>query len=298
VSRVLSIARVDVFTARPFAGNPAAAVLDADGLAAPEMQAIAAEMKTAGTAFVSASPRSDAHFGLRKFSPKREIGYSGHTTLGAVRALLDAGRLSGARVVFDTIQGLLPVAIEPRADSPVLWLEPPLPACSTFDRPLVDVLASLGLAPEQLGRWARPAVTPDNDLLLPVTDLALLHRLEPDFARLAQIGTQLGLRAFCLVSPETVEPTSAVHSRFFAPQFGIPEDIVTGSVHSAMAVWLHGAGRVRALDGVATFTAEQGDVLGRRGRLAVELHAEGGRPCRVRVGGRAVAVLTGSLRLS
>ena len=133
--------------------------------------------------------------------------------------------------------------------------------------------------------------------MLPVADLATLHALRPDLGRLGEIGTALGLRAFCLVSPETVEPSSGAHSRFFAPQFGIPEDIVTGSVHSSLAVWLHEAGRLRESDGIAAFTAEQGDVLGRPGRLAVEVHTSGGRASRVRVGGRAVTVLTGRLYL-
>ena len=77
-------------------------MLDADGLGEAEMQAIAARDEGAGTAFVSASPRPDADHGLRKFTPTREVAYSGHTTLGAVRTLLDAGRLSGERVVFAT----------------------------------------------------------------------------------------------------------------------------------------------------------------------------------------------------
>jgi len=297
VSRAVSVARVDVFTDRPFAGNPAAAVLDADGLGEAEMQAIAREMKAPGTAFVSASPRPDADHGLRKFTPTREVAYSGHTTLGAVRTLLDAGRLSSERVVFATTQGVLPVAIEARADGSVLWLEPPLPVCAAFDGPLADILAALGLAESRLGRWAQPAVTPDTDLLLPVANLATLHALRPDLERLGEIGTALGLRAFCLVSPETVEASSGAHSRFFAPQFGIPEDIVTGSVHSSLAVWLHEAGRLRERDGIAVFTAEQGDVLGRPGRLAVEVHTSSGRASRVRVGGRAVTVLTGRLYL-
>ena len=298
MSRALPVARVDVFTDRAFGGNPANAVLDADGLGETEMLAIARELTAAGTAFVSASPRSDADYGLRKFTPTREVAYSGHTTLGAVRSLLDAGRLQGQRVVFATARGLLPVAIETRADGgPVLWLEPPLPVCTAYEEPITDVLAALRLGDSGLARWARPAITPDTDLLLPVTDLATLHGLRPDLERLGAIGTARGLRAFCLVSPETVEPSSATHSRFFAPQFGIPEDVVTGSVHSALGVWLYEAGLLRESDGVAAFTAEQGDVLGRPGRLAVEVYLQGGRASRVRVGGRAVTVLMGQIRL-
>jgi len=297
VSRTCPVTRVDVFTDRPFTGNPAAAVLDADGLSERDMQSIAVEMQVAGTAFVSASTRPDAQFRLRKFTPTREVAYSGHTTLGAVRTLLDTARLDGDRVVFDTIQGPLPVSVDHRAECPIMWLEPPVPACAPFTSALTEILPALGLARERLGDWARPALTPDTDLLLPVADLATLHGLTPNPTRLAAIGAGMRLRAFCLVSPETVEPGSAIHSRFFAPQYGIPEDVVTGSVHSSLAMWLLDAGRLELRGDVAAFTAEQGDVLGRPGRLSVEIIARDGRPVAVRVGGRAVVVLSGCLRL-
>ena len=76
MSRVCAMARIDVFTDRPFAGNPAAAVLDADGLDEPLMQAIAREMKVAGTAFVSSPTAPGADFRLRKFTPTREVNTS------------------------------------------------------------------------------------------------------------------------------------------------------------------------------------------------------------------------------
>jgi len=302
---MLSVARVDVFADRPFAGNPAAVVLDADGLDGAEMQSIAREMRAAGTAFVSRPSSPATQFRLRKFTPTREVAYSGHTTLGAVRALADAGRIEGHRIVFETTQGRLPVGLEPAPDGALaLWLEPPLPACRSFEEPLGDILGALGLDATRVGHWALPAVTPDTDLLIPVSSLAALHGLVPDAARLAAIGTARGLRAFCLVSIETVDPGSTSHCRFFAPQFGIPEDIVTGSVHSSLGVWLFEAGRLAASDSTrpdvdaVRFTAEQGDVLGRPGRIAVELRVEGGTPTGVRVGGQATVVFKGTLRLT
>jgi hypothetical protein len=98
----------------------------------------------------------------------------------------------------------------------------------------------------------------------------------------------------CLVSRETVEKGSATHCRFFAPHFGIPEDIVTGSVHSSIGVWLLDAGLLHADGALAAFTAEQGDGLGRPGRLSVELQVRAGAVTRVRVGGSAVTVLSGN----
>src|SRR5262249_46756847 len=199
---------------------------------------------------------------------------------------------------FETVFGLLPVFVDRRANVPVLWLEPPVPTCTPFTAPVSDIATALGLPPEQPSRWAITALTPDADLILPVEDLSTLHGLAPDLARLSHAGGALGLRGVCVVAPETVEPGSAIHSRFFAPQYGIPEDIVTGSVHSSLAVWLWEAGRLGDRDGLTTMTAEQGDVLGRPGRVAIEVRVAGGRPVAVRVGGRAIVMWTGRLRLS
>jgi PhzF family phenazine biosynthesis protein len=176
-----------------------------------------------------------------------------------------------------------------------MWLEPPLPAYRAPGHDVLEVLDALGLARAGVAGWARPVVTPDDDLLLPVVDLATLRALEPDMGRLAAVRTTQRARGVLCVSRETVEPGSLSHSRFFAPHFGLPEDIVTGSAHSTLVVWLFGAGLATAEGGRAVFTAEQGDGLGRPGRLRLELTVHDGRPSRVRVGGRAVTVLSASL---
>jgi PhzF family phenazine biosynthesis protein len=260
------------------------------------MQRIAAEMLVAGTAFVSASTQAGADWRLRMFSPKREIGYSGHTALCGTHALVESGRLPGDHVTYDTPSGLLRVDVEGGASPALMWLEPPLPACRPFEGDLGETLDALGLSRAAVGGWARPVVTPDQDLLLPARDLATLRALEPDMRRLAAVRAPQQARGVCVVSRETVDPGSRSHCRFFAPHYGIPEDIVTGSVHSSLGVWLLEAGALPAADGRIVFTAEQGDGLGRPGRLQVELTAKAGRAERVRVGGRAVTVLTGTLR--
>jgi PhzF family phenazine biosynthesis protein len=297
VSGPLPILQADIFTERPFAGNPAAAVLDADRLDAAAMQRIAAEMLVPGTAFVSAAPAAGVDWRLRAFTPRREVAYSGHTTLCGAHALIESGRLPGARVTFDTPSG--PVRVDVAREegrAPLMWLEPALPACRLFEGDTVEILDALGLARAGLGGWARPAVTPDADLLLPARDLATLRALEPDMRRLGALRAAQHARGVCVVSRETVEAGSATHCRFFAPHYGLPEDIVTGSVHSSIGVWLLEAGALPAAEGPLVLAAEQGDALGRPGRLRVELTVAGGRAARVRVGGRAVTVLTGSLR--
>jgi len=297
VSAAVPIFQIDAFTDRPFAGNPAGVVLDAARLDESQMRRIAVEMNQAETAFVSPTRREGADHGLRWFTPAQEVTYCGHATVATAHALLEAGRLRASRLVFDTLGGLLPVSVEGPPGGAVIWLEPSVPRCRRFDRPLDEFLAALGLAPDGIGAWAAPSLTPEADLLLPARSLGALGALRPDMGRLAALGTAEQIRGVCVVSPETVESGSAVHSRFFAPHIGIPEDIVTGSVHSSIAVWLLQAGRLRPEEGRAAFTAEQGDFRGRPGRLSVEIRADGGQAVAVRVGGRAVTVLSGSLRV-
>jgi PhzF family phenazine biosynthesis protein len=298
VPRLVPFVQVDVFATRPFGGNPAGAVLDADEVGPEEMQSIAAETRLAGTAFVTRTTRPGHAFRLRYRSPIRELTYSGHTTLGGVHALLEAGRIGRGETVFDTPVGSLPVTVEPRSGGTVMWLAPAVEPPRPLPMPLPPLLAALGLAPDLLGSWAAPAVTRDTDMLVPVAGLAALHALRPDMDALGALASAHGLRGTCVVSRETVEPGSRSHCRFFAPHYGVPEDIVTGSVHSPLALWLAEAGVLTLERGRAAFTAEQGDTVGRPGRLRIEIEGVGGPAPRVRVGGSAVTVLTGTLHLA
>ncbi len=298
MSYSVAMLQVDAFTERAFGGNPAGVVLDAGSLSEPQMQSIAAEMNVAETAFVSPTRRDGADLRLRWFTPGREVTYCGHATVATVHAMVEAGRLTADRIVFDTLGGPLPVSVERRADGAVIWLEPAVPECRPYQESIDGLLDALRLGRGDVASWAFPAVTPEADLLLPARDLACVRALRPDLSRLGTLGDERKLRGICAVSLETVDPGSSTHLRFFAPHFGIPEDPVTGSVHSSLAVWLFQAGRLPTTGGVARFAAEQGDSVGRPGRLAVELHADACRISAVRVGGRAVTVLTGTMRVA
>ena len=290
---MIPIVQVDAFTERAFGGNPAAVVLDAQGLSDAQMQAIATEMRVAGTAYLTPATSADAQWRLRWFTPTREIAYSGHTTLAAVHVLIEAGRLRNNHVVFETQAGHLGATVVADSAHRLIWLEPKVPALHAFSGQLGHVREALGL-PAAAG-WAHPVTTPDHDLLIPVAGLDVLRALTPNLAALADVATHAGVRGVCLVSRETVEKGSETHCRFFAPHFGVPEDIVTGSVHSSIGVWLLDAGLLHADGSLAAFTAEQGDGLGRPGRLRVELQVRAGAVTRVRVGGSAVTVLSGSI---
>src|SRR5258707_13322066 len=91
---------VDVFTNRPFGGNPLAVVLDAEGLSSSQMQSIAAEFNYAETSFVLA-PKDPAHTAnVRIFTPKAEMPFAGHPNVGTAFVLAYQGMVSGDKMVF------------------------------------------------------------------------------------------------------------------------------------------------------------------------------------------------------
>ncbi len=272
-----SILRIDAFTTRRFCGNPAAVLLDADGLSDEQMRAIAAEMNVSETCFLL--PATDgADYRLRWFTPRVEVSFCGHGTVAAAHALFEAGRFRSDGLQFQTLGG--PLRVERSED--VYYLTPGPRRIQPFTEPLDPFLDLLGLRAKDLADWAPPAVTPESALMLFVGTLDALRRARSTVA-LGELGERHGIRGFCLTTRETIEPASRIHSRYFAPAKGVMEDPVTGSVHASLAVYLHRLGVVPQ-----RFVAEQGDIMGRHGRLYLE--AEGPR-----VGGRAVTVLTGAL---
>lgn len=285
---MLDIIQVDAFTAQSYAGNPAAVVLDAGGLSDSQMQAIAREMNLSETAFVSPADMPGADFRLRWMTPGVEVNFCGHATVATVHVMQQVGRLPSGRVVFQTRKGLLPVAVE----DGWIWLEPAVIEPQPANEDLAQLLDAFGLSAADLADWAPPVIGGERDILIPCRTLDALRRAVPEGARLTALGRERGWRAYCLTTLETIEPSSSTHTRFFAPQSGVLEDPVTGSVHASLAVYVTGAGQ--APD---RFIAEQGDLIGRPGRLRIEVErpSPGAKPTRVRIGGQAVTVLTGSL---
>jgi PhzF family phenazine biosynthesis protein len=87
----LAFQQVDVFTTAPFRGNPVAVVLDGDVVSNDDMQRIAAWTNLSETTFVCAPTDPRADYRLRIFTPKRELPFAGHPTIGSAHAVLQHG---------------------------------------------------------------------------------------------------------------------------------------------------------------------------------------------------------------
>ncbi len=269
---------VDVFTDRPFAGNPLAVVLDADDLSTAQLQALAREFNLSETAFPLRAPEG-ATYGLRIFTPSTELPFAGHPSVGAASVLHRLGRIVAGPNVQACGAGLLPVDVGERVTltggDPTIG-EPLDPAL---------LLAALGLEPEDVaGPDPRFAGTGVEFAFLLVRPEALA-RVQPDLPAITAVGATG-------VSVVAWDGTDA-RVRMFAPGSGVPEDPATGSAALALGVYLAGSGLLA--DGTHGYVVTQGVEMGRPSTMVCEVDVVAGAAVRTTVSGTTVPVARGEI---
>jgi PhzF family phenazine biosynthesis protein len=287
---------VDVFTDRPFAGNPLAIVSDADQLDTERMRRIAGEFNQTETTFVLRPTTDGAQWRLRSFTAiGTEVFGVGHNALGAWWWLAASGRLAldaPTRTFAQEIDGrVLPVEIRSESGRVVsvgmTQADPVFGAVVGKISPLASAL-DLGDAELAVGRLhAQVVSTGVPHLLVPVRDQGALGRARPRetlAAYLRSVGAQ-GCYVFGL---DPLDPEAPVRARFFGPNVGIAEDPATGSAAGPLAAYLVARGLANERRPVVV---EQGHTMGRPSRIEVRVSGGG-----VRVSGTAVVVLEGRLQ--
>jgi len=293
---------LDVFTETALAGNPLAVVLDAEGLDDSRMQAIAAEFNLSETVFVF-EPRDAVNSArVRIFTPKRELPFAGHPTVGAAaliahrRAsdLLDAQDL---RIVLEEqIGDVVCVARRRRGQALAAYFElPKLPQRLEHKPPsTVQIAASLGLEFQDIGfDGHEPSVFSAGApfLFVPLRSLDAIGRAAPGIMPWA---TKDGPATF-VYARETQREGSAFHARMFAGGWGVSEDPATGSAVAAFAGVVQAFDRPR--DGESMLTIEQGFEMGRPSLIALGMVIENRSLVSATIGGSVVIVSSGSLDL-
>ena len=276
--------QVDVFTAVPFQGNPVAVVLDGDELSGAAMQSIAAWTNLSETTFVCAPTDPRADYRLRIFTPRRELPFAGHPTIGSAHAALRHGlkpRTEG-RLVQECGKGLVDIQI----DGDRLFLALPEPQ---FREPAPPQIASvadgLRIGPADIQRASIVDVGPVW-FTIQLASGDAVRALAPDMGKLAALSAMglTGVNVFGLYPPGA---GADLEVRSFAPGDGVPEDPVCGSGNGCVAALVR---RDRVLETHA-YVASQGRCLGRDGRVAVRF--DGGT---IWLGGHAVTCVEGLLQ--
>jgi trans-2,3-dihydro-3-hydroxyanthranilate isomerase len=297
---VIPFALVDAFTDAPFTGNTAGVVTAADGLSADQMQRIAHELGQTETCFVSATDEQDADLALRWFTPTIEVDLCGHATVAAFVCLAAEGRIvwgaDQAHVQCATRSGRIGVWLERMpSGSPRVMMSVGVTVLEAANADRSELAAAVGLDPSVIDPSLPLASDPSSArLIIPVSPLRELLRLEPNGPGMIAYGNQYGYRRFTLVCRETQDPNCFVHLRHFAPANGIPEDPVTGTAHAAAAIYLDREGLLSPGERVV-LSGEQGHAVDRRGIVTVEVQRQADVVTDVRIGGTAVIVARGEL---
>lgn len=285
-------AQIDVFTSRAGYGNPVAVVFDADDLDTSAMQRFAAWTNLSETTFVLAPTSSQADFRLRIFTPRQELPFAGHPTVGTTYAVLDARvDLAGrAALTLECGAGLLPVRIEGDGagrrifvQAPRARLDPPTPGLVEAFAVALGATPNADPAPRLIDVGARW-------LIGEFADAAMVRALQPDFARVAALTTRGGDAVGIAVFGREHGGDAAIAVRAFCPADGIAEDPVTGSANAAIAALLHSTGALGTIG--YRYRASQGREVGRDGRVDIAVDQASGS---IEIGGHCVSCIVGQL---
>lgn len=294
---MLQFHTLDVFTDTPFAGNPLAVVLNADGLTTQQMQTIAQEFNLSETIFVQA-PQNPAHTArVRIFFPTAEIPFAGHPTVGCAIHLACASHAGDFEtlITLEEEAGLVPVTVTRHGpDIAAEFTAPVLPYPVKTELPVDLIAASLGLTPEQIGFANHRAATHQGGprfLYVPVDSRDSLGQAKPHEPHWSALMALAEVDSAYLYTPGA---SCDFQARLFSPTAGIPEDPATGSASAILASQLWATGAIRP--GTTKLTLRQGIEMGRPSGIGLTIDATAQGITAVRIKGSAVPISSGQIR--
>ncbi|WP_406682722.1 PhzF family phenazine biosynthesis protein [Seonamhaeicola sp. MEBiC1930] len=207
---------VDSFTDTPFRGNPAAVCVLEEPLTEEQYINIAQEMNLSETAFVYLD---DGIYQLRWFTPEVEIDLCGHATLATAKILFDKYKVESDLLEFNTRSGILTV----KQKGDLLEMNFPIGKLTEVtgnDALLESALNEKLVSISEDGDWYLAELESDEKL----------RSLQPNFNALLKHS-----KSKFIVTAKSNDNANNFVSRFFAPDYGINEDPVTGSAHCYLA---------------------------------------------------------------
>ncbi len=282
--------QVDVFTARPYYGNPLAVVLDGTGLSVEEMQHFTNWTNLSECTFLLPPTQAGADYKVRIFCPGRELPFAGHPTLGTCHAWLEAGgKPKSECIVQECGVGLVKIRRD-SANARLAFAAPALIKSGALDEADVVLIArGLGVARSEIVAHAWCDNGPNwRGVMLRSAEAVLA--LKPDAAILT--GLDIGVvgahgKVGVIGSQEDGSDTQFEVRAFFPGNNGMTEDPVTGSLNAALAQWLIGAGIAPP-----NYVAAQGTALARAGRVHVSQDGAD-----IWIGGASVTCIDGKVSL-
>ncbi|OUM39976.1 PhzF family phenazine biosynthesis protein [Arthrobacter sedimenti] len=266
----MEILRYAAFTDRADGGNPAGVVLDADDLSAGQMQAIAAELGYAESAFLSR--RSPGRATVRYFAPEAEIPFCGHATIATGVALAD--REGAGDILLSTPVGPLDLRtarVGGRFVASLVTVEPRVDGIDDDVRHELLQHLRLGEADLSDDLPVLLSFAGNTHPIVPVRDAAVLRGLDYDYDGLKGLMVVQGWGATVAVVHRLGPDVFEARNPF--PPGGVREDPATGSAAASLGAYLRARGEVAP---PATLTVHQGSDVGRPSVITVHIPPAGG----------------------
>lgn len=284
---------VDVFAKQKYAGNQLAVVLMSEKIGDEEMQKIADEFHFSETAFITSTEKSNKGYDVRIFTPREEVPFAGHPTLGTAYIIRNEIEKSPDDTVLLNLKaGQIPVSFE-SGGSDILWMKQIDPVFGeVFDRRSVAGIIGLDEGDVDERFPVQEVSTGLPFIILPLKNLEAVksaHTVRDRYVEFFRDRTPLPVFFF---SPETYSRENHLNARMFAEFFGIAEDPATGSACGCLGGYLikykyFGGNKI-------DIRVEQGYEIGRESILYLRAEETSGE-IDVRVGGEVFKVAEGVL---
>lgn len=318
----LTMKQVDVFTTKPFGGNPAGVFLHAEGLTTENMRKISGNMIFCETTFVTKAGSGDAEYRIRFFYPNGEANLSGHAMIATCFALAEEGMVQLAhgqtQVFFETNIGSVPANyyLDKGHTSEIskddknkialivdgnktgalekIMLNQTIKGYKKADVPIEEISRILGIDEKEISGTGLPLEIVTNgliQLIVPVLHKDTVVNMQPDLVRLRLMNQKYEIQTSDVFTLDSLDSRCITYSRHFSPVMGLWEDPASGAGAASIATYLQRHGVITP----GTVIMEQGKDVDNLARVFVDIDKSDGERDSVWVGGLAVTSITREL---
>lgn len=284
---------VDVFAESKYTGNQLAVFTDIGILSEQEMQQIAKEMNYSETTFIVSEDINKGGYDVRIFTPKEELPFAGHPTLGTAYILQqEIIKQIAEKITLNLKVGQIPVSlhyVDQNID--LLWMQQKQPVF--FQKFAIDTLAEiLNIQPSEIDADfpIQEISTGVPFIIVPLKSQATLKRIRVNKDKYFELINNTQAKSILVFCPETYNPENNLSVRVFADYLGVPEDPATGSANGCLAGYLVEYSYFG--EESINLRVEQGYEIGRPSLLLLKAEKKDGE-IEVFVGGKVIMIAKG-----